>query len=512
MTEMAMSALKPGEYQVEPGEFYGTPKELWGFRTSRHGQAPEQIAKQFLRSNAVVLGLEEDLSGLRHQKTLASLGARHVILQQIFEDRRIHRAYVTAHISHDGRVYLAKNRSVPRDLLPKRFEFRLSAAEATRRARRGLPKRTRQATVQATEELWFPRGRNLLPAWRVRLVRRRPREEWIVYVHARTGSILSRYDNLSAAVGRGRVFDPSPVTALGGHDRLLDENNRQLKPPPEAYTTVPLRDLKANGRLEGKRVSTEPTRASRRVRRSDRDFVFDSREKGFEEVMVYYHIDHAIRYLEELGFRGPRAIFHQPVQVNVNGTPEDNSWYSPGEKLLTFGTGDIDDAEDGETILHEFGHALQDAIVPDFGQSAEAAAMGEGFGDYLAASFFAEKKPERYRTSVMTWDGLLIGIDEGRDPPCLRHVDGRHTYEDFDANADEHINGEIWSAVLWDIRQALGREQADRLIIESHFQLDGFTNFARGARAILDADDNLNGGSHRTSLKRIFGRRKIGPV
>ena len=59
---------------------------------------------------------------------------------------------------------------------------------------------------------------------------------------------------------------------------------------------------------------------------------------------------------------------------------------------MLFGTGDIDEAEDGETILHEFGHALQDAIWPDFGQSQEAAAMGEGFGDYFAASFTAEKK------------------------------------------------------------------------------------------------------------------------
>ncbi len=30
------------------------------------------------------------------------------------------------------------------------------------------------------------------------------------------------------------------------------------------------------------------------------------------------------------------------------------------------------------------------------------------------------------------------------------------------------------------------RAVADRLIVESHFQLDGFTKFARGARAILD--------------------------
>lgn len=137
--------------------------------------------------------------------------------------------------------------------------------------------------------------------------------------------------------------------------------------------------------------------------------------------------------------------------------------------------------------------------------------MGEGFGDYFAASFFAAKKPARYRTSVGTWDGIL---NKGHTPPCLRRVDLRLTYEvfDHDASADEHVNGEIWSATLWDIWTALGRAVADRIILESHFQLDGFTTFARGARAIIDADRNLYSGRHVTRLRQIFRRRGIGPV
>ncbi len=228
--------------------------------------------------------------------------------------------------------------------------------------------------------------------------------------------------------------------------------------------------------------------------------------------MAYHHIDTAIRYLERLGFRGSRAIFREPVRVNVNGTPADDSWYSPWEKLLTFGTGAIDDAEDGETILHELGHAIQDAICPDFGQSEMAAAMGEGFGDYFAASLFADRKPDRYQTSVMTWDELLLGLRERLDPPCLRRVDQKWTYDDLIEGDDEHNNGEIWSATLWDIREKLGGETADRMILESHFQLDGFTTFARGARAILDADQNLNGGKHRMALRRLFRKRRIGPI
>src|SRR5262249_19534962 len=158
------------------------------------------------------------------------------------------------------------------------------------------------------------------------------------------------------------------------------------RPPVEAYTKVMLYGLKPNGRLEGKRVTTSPTRPKRRVRRRNFDFTFRSHEKGFEEVMVYYHIDQAVHYLEKLGYRNERAIFREPVRVNVNGSKQDNAWYSPGKKLLTYGNGKIDEAEDGETILHELGHAIQDAIVPGFGRSTQAKAIGEGFGDYFAAS------------------------------------------------------------------------------------------------------------------------------
>ena len=57
-----------------------------------------------------------------------------------------------------------------------------------------------------------------------------------------------------------------------------------------------------------------------------------------------------------------------------------------------------------------------------------------------------------------------------------------------------------------------GRKKADRIIIDSHFQLDGFTTFARGARAILDADRNLHRGANEAALLRVFRRRGIGPV
>lgn len=506
-----MRALRKGSYKIVPGEFYGTPKELWGFRKKGVG-TPRSIARDFLKANAGLLGLDENLSGLRLQKVIASLSARHVIFQQIHRERRVHRAYVTVHVANDDRVYLAKNRAMPTDLLPAKAGFKLAQKELVRKARHALPQKARRSELQDVEEMWYPKNDRLLPVFRVRLARRRPAEEWIVYVNASTGGIVSKYDNIARVKGRALVFQPSPVTALDGHDELVDAGSQPVKPPLRAYRPVTLWDLDGTGYLDGKRVSTAPTHRRHRIRNRSHDFMLESGQKGFESVSVYHHIDSAIYYLETLGYVGSKRIFRKPLGVNVNGTPEDNSWYSPWNRQLTFGTGDIDDAEDGETVLHEFGHALQDAIVPDFGQSDEAAAMGEGFGDYFAASFFFEEKPARYRPCVMTWDGLLIGLESDLQPPSLRRVDHDWTYEHFNPDDGEHENGEIWSSTLWDVRNALGGETADRLIIESHFQLDGFTSFAKGARAIIDADRHLNRGRNANKLRALFRKRKIAPV
>lgn len=515
--------LARGAYRTVAGRHYGSAKEVWGFRTRPASGPARAAAELFLRVNRDLLSPDGRRIPLAWRKTLRSAGATHVIFQQRHHGDRIHRAYVTVHIGRDRRAYLLKNRAVPPGLLPAHVKARVTPVQAMRAAERsatrGRSRRGRRIVLRRaeTERLWFPRGASLRLAWRVRVHCTAPREEWIVYVDAVNRRILNRYDNLAlarrAVRGRARVFDPNPVAALGGTRELLRADGSPVARVPEAaYRTVALRDLAGTGRLDGARVTTAPTRG--RVTRSDHRFEYEAHDPrgGFEEAMVYYHIDRAVRYLESLGYRGERAIFTRPVPVNVNGTTEDNSWYSPALRRLTFGTGGVDDAEDGETILHELGHAIQDAICPDFGQSEEAAAMGEGFSDYFAASFFASRKPRALEPCVMSWDGVTFARDDG--PPCVRRVDGGLTYEDFrhGDEAEEHDNGEIWSATLWEINRRLGRDTADRLIIESHFQLDGFTTFARGARAIMDADRNLFGGRHLAALRAVFARRGIGPV
>ena len=50
--------------------------------------------------------------------------------------------------------------------------------------------------------------------------------------------------------------------------------------------------------------------------------------------------------------------------VVADAFKDDNSFFSPATRKIKYGSGGVDDAEDADVILHEYGHAIQDDQVP----------------------------------------------------------------------------------------------------------------------------------------------------
>jgi Zn-dependent metalloprotease len=483
------------------------PKKVSGFLSKALSGTPRAMAHAFLKQSSGALKISVPLKDLKYEKTAESLGSRAVLLQQYYRRIPIHGAWVAVHIDTRNRIFLVKNDTIPAERLEKKFAGKKARTLPVSAINAIISKRVKTlgalSTPVSKERMIYARQGGLRWAWKVKFGTKEPAGSWILFIDRTTGHILEEQNVLRKTAGRGLAFFPNPVVTLD-RDDLSDRKDRDQSVFKNAYRPVVLNDLMPGGYLKGPYVDT--TKTKRCARSATNEFRYTRYDDRFEEVMAYYHIDSVQRYIQSLGFTGNKGILDRPIKVNAHGTQDDNSYYdpSPGRKDLTFGDGGVDDAEDAEIILHEYGHAVQDAIISGFGQAHEGGAMGEGFGDYWAGSFFASIKPEQRRTKIGEWDAK--GVKNG--PSWLRRLDSTKHYPE-DMTNEVHDDGEIWSACLWMVRKLLGRKKADAVILESHFYLGQYADFKDGAEAVIMAENNLYGGKKTKGLTKIFRERGI---
>ncbi len=482
---------------------YKTPKRLYDIAVEAGAGNPRTNAETFLKKIADELKIKPDLSQLKFDQVKTSILGKHVLFQQYEGGKSISGAWIRVDINPANEIYNVQNDLVPDTVLAKSSKKAKSAAmlvtveAASATALQATGSTDPAHTIVATETVILPVLGVLHEAWKIVVSGTKPRGEWKVYVDAETGAVLQTVDLLKHADGRGRVFDPHPVATLN------DPSLSDTSPIPDgAYFEVVLKDLDGSGHLEGPFVSTSTTNG--RVKRANLDFRFKRSDRAFKEVMVYFHIDRVQRYIQELGFTN---VLNKSIAVNIDGLTDDNSNYSPLTKSLTFGTGGVDDAEDAEIVLHEYGHAMQDDMVNGFGATHEGGSMGEAFGDYWAASFYSEHKPVSMQASIGNWDATFYS---GANPPFLRRLDSNKLYP-RDMKNEVHDDGEIWSACLWLIRKAIGRRTADILILAHHSLLTPQSQFEDAANALITTDGQLNAGRNEVSIRQIFVERGILP-
>lgn len=323
-------------------------------------------------------------------------------------------------------------------------------------------------------------------------------EPWRFVIDAHDGTVLLQRRMVLDA-DTSFVFDPNPVVSLAD-TTLLDQNDNDSAVPLAGYRTVVLQHLDppVGGvySLKGSHAVMQNMESPNNTPPTSPDsgFLFVRKDNGFEEVVVYYTIDMNQSYIQSLGFTNVNNRRHQLDAHGYGGA--DNSHYVQtvvGAGYIAFGDGGVDDAEDADVILHEYGHSIQDNSshgiyfgVANNGYGDETGAMGEGFGDYWAASAgYDSSVAHGFHTEyVAEWDA------KGYSPagePYLRVVNTGKVYP-ADMTDEVHSDGEIWSAALWDLFGAVGRTAADRLVLYSHFLVPTNPDFADGANALLAAD------------------------
>jgi len=491
----------------------------FGLAAGPFAGGPETVARAYLSHASERFGLRADLADLRLERVQAAPGGWHVRFLQTKDGADVWRADLVVSLDASGtRVtavqsnydpLLAAAPGLPAAALTPDGALHAAAAAfglphdpANPAMLRGALTGEPRADLQVVRAGDVPGGAAHL-AYRVLLGTPAPAGEWTVRVDASTGAILGVEDDRVFVDGSGMPFDPDPLTTAeanyGGN--YADNNDGDTAELNAERFNRTLRDITYAGgvyRLDGPFVHIanfeNPPDAPVTSPTPD-GFVYTRNQQGFEDVNAYFHIDTSQRHIQALGFF---TIQNGSITVDTHGlNGDDNSYYQPGYNRIAYGEGGVDDAEDADVITHEYGHAIQFAIVPGWGGGHEGA-MGEGFGDYWAGSYSAMIS-SFHENWVFNWDGHNP-FWGGRvlDSP-LHYPEG--------LNGQVHHDGQIWSAALFQAWHELGRQVMDQLVLKGHFYLGTTATMAQGAAAIMQADRDLNDGLHAGTLDAYFTAR-----
>ena len=472
----------------------GTPQSIVGKISRPAKGGTEAGARSFLSENAGLFRMRNSTDDLKLDRDYQSPIGQHVIFAQHYRGVPVYGAQVAVHFNRNGEIITVNNSYQPKVQLPS-VDPQVSRANAMSRA---LSLVKGAATSRPKSELVILNfNDSFVLSWHLVVTTDGP--TWEMFVNARNGELLGQPRDINRYVdGSGQVFIVNAIVATRDNS-LRDNLDSASAVPLNAYSTVTLPGLVGNGFLDGVFASSASTK--KRAFSAVNDFSFDRSNDGFSETMGYYYLDYAERYIQSLGFND---VNNRQQVFAVNRLKIDNSFYSPQSKEISLGLGGVDDAEDAEVILHEYGHSIQDNQVPGFGTTLEAGSMGEGFGDYWGASVGAQFSGGFQDLCLAEWDATSYS---STNPPCLRRLDSTKQYPE-DVVGQVHADGEIWSAALWQIRGSLGAANADRVVLAAHFLLASSASFNQGANALVTAAISLGYKNHQLNIIRTTLRAR----
>jgi Zn-dependent metalloprotease len=456
------------------------------------GKSVEEASLEFLHNERAGLRLSDEVVFSNPIKRTGK-AAEYIRAEASYKGYKIYQGQAIVALQKDGDNFRVKRLSLRTPSLQLGHPTpKLSQDQAIAQAQR-LIQPELLSDASTAELVAFPTEAGGVWAYRVMVFSEAPRGEFEVLLNAETKEVLSVQDTLRYVDGTGLVFDPNPVASTGT-TTLVDNADQANATLNNARFPVTLLALDGTGVLRGPFVDAKNLNS--RATDATNTFNFDRNDNRFEEVMVYFHLDRAQRYIQEtLGFTD---VNNRRQVAIVNAFGDDNSFYSRNDRQIRYGSGGVDDAEDADIIVHEYGHSIQDD--QGMGGGGDEGAMGEGFGDYFASTVQELLSQETTGTAcVGDWDAVSY---DNRNPPCLRRVDGLKHFPEA-ADGEVHDDGEMWSALLFELRGELGADVLDTVLLESQFLLGAAASFEEACQALLDVDADLFSGEHEAVIRRL---------
>jgi hypothetical protein len=522
-------------------------------------------AQDALREHGARFALPAALDNLVLTRTQESLTGKHYHYQQMLRGLPVDRAEIIVSIARNGDLLKIFNETKPisetidANAVNKLYvQAQITKDHALNSAWNNMKVQHPLVAAPNSELVWIATKDGVQLAHKVNIAAQMPTGGFIQYIHAHNGSLLESHSTslprtnkggersiaARAAVagatldrqaateafgkgpaagtstaapatqvasiasginGSGLVFDPDPRTALNT-DALTDTSAATAF--DAAYSTKSLLDLTVTSgvyKLTGPYVNITNLEAPNTAPSTTTNGVWTAKRgnNAFDDTNVYFHLDQSQRYMQAMGFTGTKSILNRAMNVDTDGVNgDDNSHFSGtgATGYLAFGHGCVNDSEDADVILHEYGHGIQASINSSW-SGGDTGGMGEGFGDYWAASYsYSTANGKTYHPEwAFSWDGHS-SCWGGR---MMNRTDAKYnSSKSYPAHVSITENGvtfqsdELWSAPLYQSMVALiaaGKPRAniDQIILEAHFGLGSNIKMPAMATAIVNAAHNL---------------------
>ncbi|MFT5724572.1 MAG: hypothetical protein ACI9JN_001691 [Bacteroidia bacterium] len=232
-------------------------------------------------------------------------------------------------------------------------------------------------------------------------------------------------------------------------------------------------------------------------------FSFLRSQHQFEDVNAFYHITNMSNYVDSLGFESalPDALIIDAHGYNGGDFSSFNYGVLPIE--LEFGEGGVDDAEDGEIVVHEFSHALAFIAGGDsYSGDRDRAAMEEGNADYFSTSYSKSYTDYAWDT-VFNWDWGPLP----KDVPDI--LIGTLLQYPQDMTGNTNADREMWSTPLMCLYDKIGRGPSDSLVLEHLFYQYKGATIPEMAAVLLVVDSLMFQKKYHHDIRNCFAKQNI---
>lgn len=443
--------------------------------------ASKELAIQYLEKNY----LQSDIPGqtLVEDYSIESPVGVHSRYKHVLNGLPIFQSHIQINTDKQGKIYsiinsLSKIEPVSQSILPDNAELWINTNKGLRRA---ISKLEWDQEIKQPIHRIYGMDNAIIHAYHSRLFFTKP------------DSMIS-----------GMVYLPNPIVVTNNNygGKYVDNNDKNSQELADARERVRFPMFFNNGKFIFKQgfitLKDIHTPNILPVAPTDTFLNYTRDQSGFEDVNVYYHLYNYSEYVKRTGF----STLLDSIYVDTHGEGgEDNSFFDPARYpyILEFGTGNVDDAEDAQVVIHEFGHSLSTLAAPGTARGHERLSMEEGQADYVAMSYSQSLNKNKHH-KVFSWDGHNEFWDG-----FVTNTDRK--YKKLTGILD--MDREIWSTALICIHDKIGKAKTDSLVFSYYYHQSYETSMPQMAGVILKMDSLLFKGRNVVNIWQCFTDREI---